>query len=44
MQLEEYSDRPIYQSFLVLNTNGFVFTGEYPGDRDESIAKKKSKG
>lgn len=43
MQSEEYSDRSIYQSFLVLNTNGFVFAGEYPRDRDEDIAKEKIK-
>lgn len=37
----EYSERPIYQSFLVLNTDGLIFAGEYPGDRDEEIARKK---
>ena len=37
---EEFSGRPLYQSYKV-DVDGVMFAGEYPGDRDEEVAKRK---
>ena len=36
-------NRPLYQSYRIGTTNGFMYAGEYPGDRDIEIAKNKVK-
>ena len=36
-------DRPLYQSYRIGTTNGFMYAGEYPGDKDIEKAKKKVK-
>ena len=36
-------NRPLYQSYRIGTTNGFMYAGEYPGDRDIEIAKNKIK-
>lgn len=37
---EEFSGRPLYQSYEV-DVDGVMFAGEYPGDREEEVARRK---
>ena len=37
---EEFSGRPLYQSYEV-DVDGVMFAGEYPGDREEVVARRK---
>lgn len=37
-RFEVFISRPLYQSYYL---HGYMFAGEYPGDKDEEIAKRK---
>lgn len=37
-RFEEFVSRPLHQSYYL---NGYLFAGEYPGDKDETVARQK---
>lgn len=37
-RFEEFISRPLYQSYYL---HGYLFAGEYPGDKDEKVARQK---
>ena len=39
-RFEAFVSRPLYQSYYL---NGYLFAGEYPGDRNEEVARQKIK-
>ena len=39
-RFEDFISRPLHQSYYL---HGYLFAGEYPGDKDEEVAKQKIK-
>lgn len=39
-RFEAFITRPLYQSYMITG-HGIIFAGEYPGDKDDEVAKQK---